>query len=165
MGNGLLIGDEASVALPAVERRGRRPSKMMWIAIAAAAVVLIAGIVGVMLWRGGSGTHDGAAGASSSTYVDAPAMVVNMRSADGQTHFLKLRFVLVAASAGKVALINQRMPVVVDSLQSFLRELRPEDLNGSAAVFRVKEEMMIRAQDVLGQGSVRDILIQDMVEQ
>jgi flagellar protein FliL len=165
MGNGLLIGDEASVAPPTVERRGRRPSRRMWIAIAAAAAVLIVGVAALLLWRGGGEAHDGAAGASSSTYVDAPAMVVNMRSADGQTHFLKLRFVLVAASTGKVALINQRMPVVVDSLQSFLRELRPEDLNGSAAVFRVKEEMMIRTQDVLGQGSVRDILIQDMVEQ
>ena len=51
------------------------------------------------------------------------------------------------------------------NLLVFLRELRPEDLNGSAAVFRVKEEMMARMTATLGANMVRDVLIQDLVQQ
>ena len=61
--------------------------------------------------------------------------------------------------------MRQKLPVILDALQPFLRELRPDDLNGSAAVFRVKEEMMSRATNVLGVGVVRDVLIQDLVQQ
>jgi flagellar FliL protein len=54
-------------------------------------------------------------------------------------------------------------------LQPFLRELRPDDLAGSAAVFRIKEEMLSRTTQALGQalgaGAVRDVLIQDLVQQ
>lgn len=106
-----------------------------------------------------------AAGSSSATYIEVPAMTVNLRGADGHARFLKLRFILVAADAKKVERIKDRMPVVLDALQPFLRELRPEDLAGSAAVFRIKEEMMMRATQALGAGVVRDVLIQELIQQ
>ncbi|WP_204310811.1 flagellar basal body-associated FliL family protein, partial [Escherichia coli] len=59
--------------------------------------------------------------------------------------------------------LKEKLPLVLDSFQPFLRELRPEDLSGSAAVFRIKEEMMVRATATLGEGQVKDILIQDLV--
>jgi flagellar FliL protein len=158
--------DEDPMAMPAPEKARRAPPKVVLIAIAAALLLAVAG--GAFFWlRGGSASEDAPAAivTDSTAYVDAPAMVVNMRSADGRTHFLKLRFVIVATSASQTDRITQRMPAIVDGLQSFLRELRPEDLSGSAAVFRVKEEMMIRTRAVLGAGSVSDILIQDLVEQ
>lgn len=99
------------------------------------------------------------------SFVEVPPMTVNLRSADGQARFLKLRFIIVASDAGRVDEIRGKLPLILDALQPFLRELRPEDLNGSAAVFRVKEEMMRRATDVMGAGTVRDILIQDLVQQ
>jgi flagellar FliL protein len=57
------------------------------------------------------------------------------------------------------------LPLILDAYQPFLRELRPEDLAGSAAVFRVKEELLIRANQVAGDGTVKDILIEDLVQQ
>ena len=39
------------------------------------------------------------------------------------------------------------------------------DLAGSAAVFRIKEEMLSRTTQALGTGAVRDVLIQDLVQQ
>ena len=50
-------------------------------------------------------------------------------------------------------------------VQPFLRALRPEDLSGSAAVVRLKEEMLIRAGEAFGRGRIRDILIQDLIQQ
>jgi flagellar FliL protein len=92
-------------------------------------------------------------------------MVVNLRSADGQQRFLKLRFVLVPAEGTTEDEVRARLPVILDSFQPFLRELRPEDLSGSAAVFRLKEELLIRAGEVFGSGRIRDILIQDLIQQ
>ena len=117
----------------------------------------------------GSGAHGGATAASENaapqSYVDVPEMVVNLRSTDGRSRFVKLHFMLVVADAGKVDAVKAKLPVYLDALQPFLRELRPEDLNGSAAIYRMKEEMMVRANDALGTGTVQDVLIQDLVQQ
>jgi flagellar FliL protein len=147
-----------------------RRKRTMLVAVVAGLIVL-AGVGGgayYLLW--GAGTHGGAATAASKdaapeTYVDVPQMVVNLRVADGRARFLKLHFMLVATDAGKAESIKARLPLYLDALQPFLRELRPEDLNGSAAVYRLKEEMRARADDALGGGAVRDVLIQDLVQQ
>lgn len=134
--------------------------------IAAGAALLIGGAgTGYALLGGES--HEAAPGeeAKAVAYVEVPEMIVNLRSADGRARFLKLRFILLIADAGRSDEIKKKLPVILDALQPFLRELRPEDLNGSAAVFRVKEEMMARAASALGAGVVRDVLIQDLIQQ
>ncbi|MFM9977366.1 MAG: flagellar basal body-associated protein FliL [Sphingomonadaceae bacterium] len=110
---------------------------------------------------GDSGDHD----KEGPVYVDAPAMVVNLQGADGTARFIKIRFTFVPASASKSELIEDKLPVIVDAFQPFLRELRPEDLAGSAALFRIKEEMLVRANGAMGPGVVKDILIQDLIQQ
>lgn len=137
------------------------------------AVVLLAGTGGAyFLWpslfhgAAKSGTSASASAASTEkSLIDVPPMLVNLHSSDGRVHLLKLHFMLVAADDGKVDALKGKLPIYVDALQPFLRELRPEDLNGSAAVFRVKEEMMVRARSVFGADAVRNILIQDLVQQ
>ncbi|WP_033921465.1 flagellar basal body-associated FliL family protein [Sphingomonas sp. 37zxx] len=98
-------------------------------------------------------------------YVEAPPMVVNLRGSDDTSRFLKIRFTFVPASTAAGEKITTKLPLIIDSFQPFLRELRPEDLAGSAAVFRVKEEMLVRATEAMGPGVVKDILIQDMIQQ
>ena len=156
---------------------GARKKKMVMIA---AAALLLAGGGGGGAWymMSGSSTAEGgeaehgtetahAAGEEGGkpTYVEVPPMVINLRSADGQQRFLKLRFVLVPAEGTAKEDVENRLPAILDSFQPFLRELRPEDLSGSAAVFRLKEEMLIRAGEAFGRGRIRDILIQDLIQQ
>ncbi|MBT0670576.1 flagellar basal body-associated FliL family protein [Novosphingobium profundi] len=104
-------------------------------------------------------------GVSSADFVDVPPVTVNLRSGGGEPHFLKLRFIVVASDEAKAAELKDKLPVLLDALQPFLRELRPSDLDGSAAVFRIKEEMLRRATRAFGRGAVTDILIQDLVQQ
>lgn len=145
-------------------------SRKRLIAAAVAVLALIGAAGGGYLWWS-SGPSPAKVEASASSdapakaYVDVPAMVVNLRSSDGRAHLLKLHVMLVAADAGRSAVLTAKMPLYLDTLQPFLRELRPEDLNGSAAVFRMKEEMLARANDAMGAGMVRDVLIQDLVQQ
>lgn len=97
--------------------------------------------------------------------VDVPPMIVNLRTTNGEPRYLKIRFMLEAKSAEKAEKLKAKLPLIIDTYQPFLRELRPEDISGSAAVFRIKEEMLIRAAQAAGKGMVKDVLIQDLVQQ
>lgn len=98
-------------------------------------------------------------------FVDVPPLSVNLRSPDGTAHFLKLHLMLVPGAKTTDTALKDKLPVLLDAYQPFLRELRPEDLNGSAAVFRLKEELMVRATRTLGPGMVKEVLIQDLIQQ
>ncbi|MBW6525568.1 flagellar basal body-associated FliL family protein [Sphingomonas sp. RHCKR7] len=142
---------------------------LLAVIIGLAALLVVGGglaLAGVWPFGGaGDATEHPSGQAASARYVDVPPMVVTLRSADGRQHFLKLHFVIVAADPAQVGRIGSAMPLILDTLQSFLRELRPEDLGGSAAVFRVKEEILVRLRDVLGHDGVSEVLIQDLIEQ
>lgn len=115
--------------------------------------------------KSAEGGHGESAEGGKDAFLDVPAMMVNLRSPDGQARFLKLHFMIVPGDGVAPDDLKEKLPLVLDSFQPFLRELRPEDLSGSAAVFRIKEEMMVRATATLGEGQVKDILIQDLVQQ
>ena len=97
--------------------------------------------------------------------VDVPPMIVNLRTTNGEPRYLKIRFMIEAKSAEKAEKLKAKLPLIIDAYQPFLREMRPEDISGSAAVFRIKEEMLIRATQAAGKGMVKDVLIQDLVQQ
>ena len=111
------------------------------------------------------GDEKGGKDGKGSAYLDVPPLVVNLRSADGAARFLKVHIVLVPGSASTVEKLQGKLPLLIDAYQPFLRELRPEDLNGSGAVYRVKEELLVRATQTLGPDQVKDVLIQDLVQQ
>ncbi|MFC3215283.1 flagellar basal body-associated FliL family protein [Novosphingobium panipatense] len=153
----------------------KKPGKGRLIAIAVVLVGLLAGAGGVYWYMRPAEEHaeekqaeasseEAEEGDVSASYIEVPPMMVNLRGGGAQSKFVKLRFVIVAAP-GKTDAVKARLPVVLDALQPFLRELRPDDLNGSAAVFRIKEEMMRRSTEALGKGMVRDVLIQDLIQQ
>ncbi|MGN7999364.1 flagellar basal body-associated FliL family protein [Sphingomonas sp. 22176] len=107
----------------------------------------------------------GKEGEGKGKFVDMPTVSVNLRSPDGSPRFLKLHLMLVPGAKTTADALKEKLPVVLDAYQPFLRELRPEDLGGSAAVYRLKEELMVRATRVLGPGMVKEVLIQDLIQQ
>ena len=163
------VKDEAPDGeIPQTAASGKK-KKGKLIAIAAAGLLVVGG-GGAAAWTmlgssGGDGEHSEAVEPKAGTYVEVPPMTVNLRSNDGKPRFLKLRFILVAQDPANEEVINEKLPLILDGFQPFLRELRPEDLAGSAAVFRLKEEMLSRASRVAGRGIVTDVLIQDLIQQ
>ncbi|MDR6848587.1 flagellar FliL protein [Sphingomonas sp. BE137] len=163
-------------AAPAAPKAGK---KKLLIIVAAIVLLLLAGGGAAFFLLGGksdpkaeaakaeaakaeAAKHGG--GEEGVKFVDIPAMVVNIRSPDGAARFLKVHVMLVPGTMKDDA-IKAGLPLVLDAYQPFLRELRPEDLAGSAAVFRVKEELLVRTTGALGEGSVKDVLIEDLVQQ
>ena len=169
-----IIEETELPALPPKTEGGRR--RMILIAAAAGLLLLAGGGTGYYLLAGGKhapAAHGSAPASESASepadgtakFVDVSEMVVNLRSPDGSAHFLKIHFMFVLGPGGTEAAIKDKLPLILDTYQPFLRELRPEDLAGSAAVYRIKEELLARATDAVGPGVISDILIQDLLQQ
>lgn len=153
---------EGEVAAPAKPRLSR---KVLLMALAGALVPL-GGVGGYLFMRAAPEAAPAAAEAEIvDAFVDVPPMIVNLRVPGGQSRMLKVHVVLVPARAEDAPQLTARLPLVIDAFQPFLRELRPDDLAGSAAVFRIKEELLRRAQDAVGHGKVGDVLVQELIQQ
>lgn len=163
--------DEAAAEGAAGPAEPVKVGKKKLLIIAAALLVVGGGGGGAAYMMLGSGgqteeaKQEESASAEPLAFVEVPPMIVNLRSPDGQLRYLKLRFVLVPKDAGGGEKLKTKLPLILDAYQPFLRELRPEDLSGSAAVFRLKEEMLIRATRAVGPDAIRDVLIQDLIQQ
>jgi len=98
-------------------------------------------------------------------FYEMPDMVVNIQSADGNPAYLKLSVALELTGADEKAGIQPLMPRVVDQFQGYLRELRVDDLKGSAGVLRLKEELLRRINVATAPFAVKDVLLKEMIVQ
>jgi flagellar protein FliL len=98
-------------------------------------------------------------------FHDLPDMLVNLNTAGRRASFLKLRVSLELEQQSDVALLEKMMPRVIDTFQVYLRELRIEDLQGSAGLHRLREELLARVNKVAQPVVVRDLLFKDMLIQ
>lgn len=57
------------------------------------------------------------------------------------------------------------LPRVLDAFQVFMRELRPQDLEGSASLYRLKEEMTRRVNVAVYPAKVDAILFKELMVQ
>lgn len=101
------------------------------------------------------------------TYVfyNIPSFVVNLPAAAGRTSFLKVTISLELDSAADITIVQSVMPRIVDHVQAYLRNLRPEDLKGTAALQRFREEMLDRVTSAAPTAKVDDVLIQELLLQ
>ena len=86
-------------------------------------------------------------------------------SGDAPQHFLKMKVTLQITDAEAAKRLDAELPRVLDSFQIFLRELRPEDVEGSAGVLRVKEELLRRINLAVQPAVVTDILFREVIVQ
>lgn len=101
----------------------------------------------------------------ASVYMDLPDMTVNLSSADQRASFLRVKITLEVADSDTVAKITPQMPKVLDAFQIYLRELRPSDLDGSAGVHRLKEELARRLNVAVYPAKVDAVLFKEILVQ
>lgn len=83
----------------------------------------------------------------------------------GRVSFLKIEAKLVARDAAALSEIKDKQPFIKERLAFFLRELSPEDFEGTEAMARVKAEMLKRANLALSTGGATDLVIETIVIQ
>lgn len=97
------------------------------------------------------------------TFYTLPDIVVNMQTADGRPTFLKLKLTFELPDEHTVEVLDPNMPRLQDMFQTFLRELRPEDLNGSQGSYQLRMEILRRVNLVVAPAKVNAVLIEEML--
>lgn len=136
--------------------------------IMAAAVVVLLGAAG-----GGAyhflGSRSEAAPASKikpPVFVDLPEILVNLSSAGSdRTQYLKVKVVLEVPDESIKTQIQPLMPRLMDTFQTYLRELRATDLDGSAGLYRLKEELTRRVNAAIAPERINAVLFKEIVVQ
>ena len=99
-------------------------------------------------------------------FVEVPDMLVNLVGAPGErVQYLKVKVVLELKEEKQIEEIKPTMPRVTDIFQTYVRELRPSDLNGSAGIFRLKEELTKRVNAAVAPIQVSAVLFKEVVIQ
>jgi flagellar FliL protein len=162
-------------ALPAPPARGGR----RWLVFAVPPVV---GVMVAGLWFGGvlppllgmgKKAHSATAHpadqptetiAKQPSFVELPEMIANL-NAGRRNSFVKLHAKLELARAEDAAAVNAGMPRLLDLFQTYLREMHPEELHGSVGIWRLREELIARANVAVAPARVVDVLFTEMLIQ
>src|SRR5690349_559536 len=103
--------------------------------------------------------------AKPAVFYNLPEMLVNLNTAGRRTSFLKISVSLELENATDIPRIEAVMPRIVDNFQIYLRELRVEDLRGSAGLYRLREELLSRVNNAAQPARVNDVLFKEMLVQ
>jgi len=106
-----------------------------------------------------------AEGPGGVTFYTLPAMTVNIQSSDGRPTYLKLKLTLEMKDADLAGTLQEQQPRMQDMFQGFLRELRPEDLAGSAGSYQLRAEILRRVNLIAAPSKVDAVLIEEMLVQ
>ena len=143
------------------------PIKMLVIGVTALAVVGGGAFTAMkMLSKGAEDAKPAAPVAKPAIFVDMPDVLVNLAGGNAdRPQYLKVKIVLEVADSGLAQQIQPLMPRVMDTFQTYLRELRPGDLDGSVGLFRLREELTRRVNAALAPGRVNAVLFKEIVIQ
>ena len=153
--------------------------------IAGIPTLLILIIAGVLLFtsfgRGLIGLDNGAEGDHAATeevieevvelpenisYYEMPELLVNIQSSSSKRKpYLRLAVKFELHDPEAMKTLDLIKPRIIDSFQVYLRELRVDDLEGSAGSQRLKEELLKRVNTVAAPVKVIDVLFQVFVVQ
>ena len=98
-------------------------------------------------------------------YVDLPEMVANLNSDARRPSYVKLQARLELTRPQDADIVRAAMPRLQDLFQTYLREMRPEELRGSAGTYRLREELIGRANIAAAPAHISDVLFTEMLVQ
>ena len=160
--------DEVEVAAEGAEGAPAPKGKLkLIIAIVGLLAIVGAGAGWFFLFKGhGEEKHAEAMAQQKPAFVEMPDMLVNLVGMPGErVQYLKVKVVLEVKEEKQVEAIKPNLPRVTDLFQTYLRELRPSDINGSAGLFRLKEELTRRVNNAVTPQQVSAVLFKEIVVQ
>jgi flagellar protein FliL len=156
--------DGTDAAPPGPKRK--LPLKLIIMVAAGLVVVLGGGAGAYFMFAGGKDAVALAAPVKPPAFVDVPEVLVNLSTVGAdRTQYLKVKIVLEIPDAALQPQIESTMPRVMDAFQTYLRELRPTDLDGSAGLYRLKEELTRRVNSAIAPSRITAVLFKEIVIQ
>jgi flagellar FliL protein len=175
--------ETAAPAEGAAEAKPAGSKKKLIIIVAAALLVVGGGGGGGYVWwskkkaaetaTAGEG-HGGEGGSApavnkKTAFLDMKEMMVNLSGQNLQQverpRYLKMKISLELSDPKLVAEVTPLLPRIEDTFQVFTRELRPADLEGSAGVYRLKEELLRRVNVAIYPSKVEAVLFKEILIQ
>jgi len=98
-------------------------------------------------------------------FLDLPEILTNLNVSGRRATFIRLKAKLELAGEADAAAIQAAMPRLLDLFQTYLREIRPEELRGSQGTYRLREELRNRAALAATPARINDILFVEMIVQ
>ena len=174
VGGSVMSGTKAAVAedeeaTPAVKKGGKKKLLL------AVPVVLVA--VGAGLWFSGvlpgllgmkgkpSVAHSAEKKTGVPVYLDVPELITNLNVPGRRQSYLKLHAKLELGGAEDVAPVTAAMPRILDLFQTYLRDMRPEELRGSEGSYRLREELIGRAAVAVAPAHIQNVLFEELIIQ
>ena len=113
----------------------------------------------------GGGAGGGDAPPGSAVFLDLDDMMVNLNTGGRKSTFLKIKVSLELQNGEDIPTINAAMPRIIDNFQVYLRELRIEELKGSAGMYRLREDLLTRVNAATAPAKVNAVLFKEMLVQ
>ena len=113
----------------------------------------------------GEGAEEPEADASTAIFYDLPEMLVNLQSNGRKASYLKISIALELVDEDSVQAVETVVPRIIDNFQVYLRGLRIEDLQGTAGLERLREELLLRVNTAAKGKHVSDVLFKEMLIQ
>ncbi len=100
------------------------------------------------------------------SFLQLPEMIINLRqNSKGKSNILKATFILELISMKDKDVIEHLKPIISDQLQTYLRELKIEDLEGASGIEKVRHELKTRVASVIIPVKIRNILFKEFLVQ
>jgi flagellar FliL protein len=140
---------------------------LKFLIIGGAAVLLLGGAgTGAYFFLARPAEHKVESAVKPVVFVDLPEILVNLSNPGAdRTQYLKVKVVLELPEQKMIEQITPIMPRVMDAFQTYLRELRPSDLDGSAGLYRLKEELTRRVNVSIAPSRINAVLFKEIVVQ
>lgn len=98
-------------------------------------------------------------------FVELPDIVSNLNTGGRRAVYVKLKSRIELARPADEAVLKAAMPRVLDLFQTYLREMRPEEMRGSAGTYRLREELIARANIAVAPARIQDLLFTEILIQ
>jgi flagellar FliL protein len=98
-------------------------------------------------------------------YVDLPELITNLNNNTPRATYVKLTVRLEVRKQQDVERVKAAMPRLQDLFLTYVREMRPQELRGSAGTYRLREELIARANLAATPAKITDVLFTQMLIQ
>ncbi len=92
-------------------------------------------------------------------------MTINLNAEGKKSRFLKVGLTLVLINELDVAVVEALQPRIEDYVMTYLRELKPEELSGSANFYRMRENLLLRVRAAVAPVQVTNVLFNSVLVQ
>lgn len=98
----------------------------------------------------------------SNTYLDVDPITVGLTASGSKKEYLRLDLSLRLNSEAESTAILTKMPIIKDTLITFLRSLRSTDFNSSSSAIYLKEEISKRINKITAPIVIKEVLFQEI---